>query len=70
MHIIRFLFNPHAENPSAWLRGLFALAIGLSAPAWLDWRTSFFPLAIALMGGVLVGLHLLSEAQLQNKKLD
>lgn len=70
MNIIRFLVNPDSNNPTAGLRGLFALAIGLSASAWLDWQTSGIPLAVVFFGGILVGLQLLSEAQHQIETVD
>ena len=70
MRFLILLCNPSAENPTAGMRGLLALAIGLSAPTWIDWRTDLFPLAAVLMGGVITGLQLLSLAERQNWHMD
>lgn len=59
----RLLVNPASEEPTVGLRGVIALAIGLSSPAWLDWRTMLLPLVVVFVGGVLTGLALLAKAQ-------
>lgn len=62
MRFARMIFNPSEDEPTAGLRGLMALAIGLSAPMWLDWRTELFPLLIGVVGGVGFGIVLLGHA--------
>ncbi len=66
MKLLDLLYNPTAEHPTAGVRGILALAFGLSAPIWIDWRDPLL-LLIVVVGGLVTGLQLLSQA---NREID
>lgn len=63
-----FLLNPDANEPTAGLRGLLCLVLGGCSPMFLDWRTMFFPLLIAVLGGIGFGVGLLAQAWVQTQE--
>ncbi len=49
------LFNPGADEPTAGFRGVLCILIACISPLVMDWNTWFFPLLIAMLGGIGFG---------------
>jgi len=63
------LFNPGADEPTAGFRGVLCLLIACLSPLVMDWNTWFFPLLIAMLGGIGFGIGLIGKAWEQTAQI-
>lgn len=66
MRLARVFLNPDSDEPTQGLRGIACLGVGFAAPFFLDWKTMLIPLAIAVIGGVGLGIAMLGQAWLDS----
>ncbi|MBA1280265.1 hypothetical protein [Stutzerimonas stutzeri] len=66
MRLARVFLNPDSDEPTQGLRGIACLAVGFAAPFFLDWKTMLVPLAIAVLGGIGLGIAMLGQAWLDS----